>query len=169
MGELHNSANIFVGMRVWCGTCPERPRRSSCSAPSIAPESSLTICGNHGGLRSPSVRSAGDEKRERALTSRSPPLGSCTSSRILALRPETVDLTFATQPTELKLEVDGMVFRSPRTFRSWEGYKLHVTGSLQRYNGWKWVVPSWSDGRDARHTIITPSTPTTYVARFERL
>jgi glucose/arabinose dehydrogenase len=92
-----------------------------------------------------------------------------STTRILALRPKTVDITFATQPTGFKLEVNGIPFRSPRTFRSWEGYKLNIYAPRQRHNGRTWVFLSWSDGRAARHTITTPATPTTYVATFKRV
>jgi glucose/arabinose dehydrogenase/PKD repeat protein len=91
-----------------------------------------------------------------------------STTRTLALRPQTVNVTFATRPTDLKLQVDGIVFRAPRTFRSWQGYKLNVYAPQQLYNGRKWVFVSWSDGGRAAHTITTPSTPTTYTATFKR-
>lgn len=92
-----------------------------------------------------------------------------STTRRQVLRPQTVDVTFATQPTEFKLEVNGIAFRSPRTFRSWEGYKLNVYAPRQRHDDRTRVFLSWSDGRRARHTITTASTPTTYTAKFERL
>jgi glucose/arabinose dehydrogenase len=92
-----------------------------------------------------------------------------SSRRILRLRPKIVDVRFETRPSELKLEVNGIVFRSPRTFHSWQGYKLNVYAPRQQYNGRRWRFRSWSDGLGARHTITTPSTPTTYVATFKRV
>ena len=83
--------------------------------------------------------------------------------------PRRVDVRFATGPIDLKLEVNGRVFRAPRTFLSWEGYKLNVYAPRQRHDGRTWVFRSWSDGRTAGHTITTPPVATTYEATFERL
>ncbi len=72
-------------------------------------------------------------------------------------------------PIDLRPRINGRVFRAPRTFLSWEGYKLNVYAPRQRHDGLTWVFRSWSDGRAAKHTITTPSAATTYEATFERL
>lgn len=42
------------------------------------------------------------------------------------VHPRAVDVRFATRPTELRLEVNGAAFRTPRTFVSWTGYRLNL-------------------------------------------
>ena len=85
------------------------------------------------------------------------------------LRPKTVEVDFATQPTGLKLRVNGETFRAPKTFVSWEGYALNVSAPRQRYNGRTWALSSWSDGGAREHAVKTPADPITYTATFKRL
>ena len=49
--------------------------------------------------------------------------------------PKRVNVRVVTRPINLKLEVNGHVFRAPRTFVSWEGYRLNVYAPRQRHNG----------------------------------
>ncbi len=67
----------------------------------------------------------------------------------------------------LRLVVNGTSFRAPKTFTSWQGYKLNVYAPPQRYGGERWLFDSWSDGRDARHTITTPADPARYTATLQ--
>jgi glucose/arabinose dehydrogenase len=86
----------------------------------------------------------------------------------LNLRPETVELTFETKPTGLRLKVNDRKLRAPQTLISWEGYELKVTAPAQEdEKGRRWVFRSWSDGGGATHTIITPADSATYVATFK--
>ena len=48
------------------------------------------------------------------------------------IRPRTVNVRFATRPTDLKLVVNGRKIRGPKTLRSWEGYKLNIYAPRQR-------------------------------------
>jgi glucose/arabinose dehydrogenase len=85
----------------------------------------------------------------------------------LNLRPKTVAVRFATRPTGLRLKVNDVTLRTPKSIVSWEGYKLNVNAPSQRDSaGQPWVFRSWSDGGAAAHTIITPPDPAEYVARF---
>lgn len=84
------------------------------------------------------------------------------------LEPKTVNVWFASRPTNFRLFVNGKSFKAPKKIRSWEGYKLNVYAPKQRYNGRTYVFSSWSDGRAARHTITTPSGYVKYIARFRR-
>ncbi len=84
------------------------------------------------------------------------------------LRPKAVPVRFATRPTNLKLVVNGRTFAAPKSFLSWQGYKLNVYAPRQRQAGRPWVFRRWSDGRGARHTITTPAKPRLYIATFER-
>ncbi len=83
------------------------------------------------------------------------------------LLPKQVDVAFATNPTGLKLEVNGTKLTAPTTLTSWEGYPLNVnapaqTDTLDR----TYVFAGWSDGGAAAHKIITPSSAATYTARY---
>ena len=85
------------------------------------------------------------------------------------LEPKTVNVRFLSRPTGFRLRANGQTFLAPRTFVSWEGYKLNVVAPMQRDRfGNPWAFRSWSDGRAAAHTITTPPAPTTYVATFKR-
>jgi glucose/arabinose dehydrogenase len=85
----------------------------------------------------------------------------------LNLRPKTVEVRFATRPTGLRLKVNDVTLRAPKSLVSWEGYKLRVNAPPQKDSaGRYWVFSSWSDRGAAAHTIITPPDPTGYVARF---
>ena len=84
------------------------------------------------------------------------------------LKPRTTEVSFATGPTGFRLYASGQTFKGPRTFLSWEGYGLNVYAPPQRQDGRDWVFKSWSDGRGARHTIVTPADPAGYKASFRR-
>jgi glucose/arabinose dehydrogenase len=89
-----------------------------------------------------------------------------TVSRRLA--PTTVDVRFETMPVGFKLKANGKTFVAPKTLLSWEGYKLNVNAPSQRHDGKRWEFRSWSDGRAAKHTIVTPGAQATYIATFRR-
>lgn len=84
------------------------------------------------------------------------------------LKPQTTEVNFATGPTGFRLYANGQTFKGPRTLLSWEGYGLNVYAPPQRQDGRDWVFKSWSDGRGARHTIVTPEDPAGYKASFRR-
>ncbi len=84
----------------------------------------------------------------------------------LDLKPKTTSVRFGTRPAEFFLYANGTKFRAPRTFLSWEGYRLNVYAPPQTHGGKRYIFRSWSDGRGARHTITTPENSTTYVATF---
>ncbi len=84
------------------------------------------------------------------------------------LRPDTVDLTFRTEPVPLDVKVNGRTFRAPRTLLSWVGYDLNVSATYQRSGNRAYVFDRWSDGGARSHTIDSPEDPTTYTATFRR-
>jgi hypothetical protein len=82
------------------------------------------------------------------------------------LRPKTVEVSFATQPKDLKLAVNGKKFRAPRTFVSWESYALNVSAPRQKdRRGRIWGFGSWSV-RAREHAITRPADQVTYTATF---
>lgn len=89
-----------------------------------------------------------------------------TALRIL--RPKIVNVTFNTQPTGLDLVVNGFTITGPTTLASWQAYALNVNAPTQVDDGGQeWAFSSWSNGRPAAHTIITPPSPATYTATFQ--
>ena len=84
------------------------------------------------------------------------------------LPPKTVDVTFESRPQGLKLRLNGTTFTTPRTFVSWEGYKLRVTAlSPQALAGSTHTFDAWSDGGTQDHEIFTGAQPGTYTATFK--
>lgn len=84
-----------------------------------------------------------------------------------SFQPKLVDLTFATQPAGLKLELNGEEVTTPFTFSSWEAWPFPISARRQQDGaGATWVFDHWSDGGAATHTITTGATPTTYTATF---
>ncbi len=82
-------------------------------------------------------------------------------------RPNLVDLTFATQPAGLELEVNGEQVTAPFTFSSWEAWQFPVTARRQQDgSGATWVFDHWSDGGAATHSVTTGTAPATYTATF---
>ena len=64
------------------------------------------------------------------------------------LQPNRVNVTFQSNPSGLSLQLNGTTFTAPRTFVSWEGYKLNVNApSPQTLSGKTYVFSSWSDGK----------------------
>jgi len=85
------------------------------------------------------------------------------------LQPCLVDLTFATDPTGLRIEINGDSAPAPRTITSWENYRLSANAPDQvDSTGQAWAFVGWSDGGAAAHAVTTPASAATYTATFER-
>lgn len=82
------------------------------------------------------------------------------------LNPQRINISFATQPTGLKLRVDGTEYTTPRTLTSWEGYQVNIIAPNQTNANGDWTFDAWSDGGAQTHTIVTPSSSRTYTATF---
>lgn len=84
------------------------------------------------------------------------------------LRPRLVDVTFNTQPSGLRIDVNGTSITGPTTITSWENYALNVNAPAQtNSSGQSYAFASWSDGGAAAHTITTPATAASYTATFQ--
>ncbi len=80
---------------------------------------------------------------------------------------QRVSLTFATDPAGLTIGVNETVAATPRTVTSWVGYVVRVYAPSQvDANGQGWMFTAWSDGGAATQTVVSPSAPRTYTARF---
>ena len=87
---------------------------------------------------------------------------------IREVQPNRVEVSFATEPAGLSVQIDGQSFATPKTLVSWEGYKLNVNASSpQSLSGKSYVFSSWSDGEAKQHDVVTGATPATYTATFE--
>lgn len=81
--------------------------------------------------------------------------------------PHKVSITFDTQPSGLKLTINGTPSTTPRTITSWEGYMLHVDVADQRNDiGQTLSFIGWADSVEGNRTITTPDAATTYTALF---
>jgi glucose/arabinose dehydrogenase/PKD repeat protein len=92
-----------------------------------------------------------------------------TASRIV--RPSTVNLTFVTEPVDLRFEIEGVRHEAPQTILAWEGWELTVRakgGRDERGRSWKFVA--WTDDANAPQTrvIVVPGSDATYTATYKR-
>jgi glucose/arabinose dehydrogenase/PKD repeat protein len=85
-----------------------------------------------------------------------------------ALQPRKVNLTFGTSPSGLAITVGGATVTGPTTLTSWQGWQVTLAAQNQVFAGRTYRFQSWSDGGAQTHSITTPSSPTTYVAKFKR-
>ena len=80
------------------------------------------------------------------------------------LDPQTVTLTFQTDPKGLKLVVNGTESKSRTVI---VGSRNTITAPTPQTRGVKtYTFTSWSDGGAQTHDIIAPSTAQTYTATF---
>jgi glucose/arabinose dehydrogenase len=85
------------------------------------------------------------------------------------LDPQTVDLTFATDPGGLRLSVGADTVTAPATRTVIVGSSNSVSAPSPQALGGAWYAfGTWSDGGAATHNIIAPTTRTTYTATFSR-
>jgi len=83
------------------------------------------------------------------------------------LRPRTAEVTFASQPAGVELMVNGLQFGTPRTFVSWEGYKLDVSAEYSVVMGpTTYAFDSWSNGKLPQQIITTGASPVTYTVVY---
>ena len=84
------------------------------------------------------------------------------------LRPQLVDLTFATDPAGIRLRVNETTVSAPTTLTSWAGWTLQLEAPPQPdpATGETLAWTGWSDGGAAAHGVVTPASPTTYTATF---
>jgi len=81
---------------------------------------------------------------------------------------QTYAYTLATDPTGLQVMVDGTMYNTPQTF-TWVSASSHTLSVLSPQSGsagTQYGFASWSDGGGQSHTIMAPSSATTYTASF---
>jgi glucose/arabinose dehydrogenase len=94
--------------------------------------------------------------------------GGLAHSAFRDILPRTVTLTLATNPTGLKVKLDGQPQTAPYSFVGVVGITRELSvDSPQRLNNTTYAFASWSDGGAQTHNISTPSANTTYTATFQ--
>ena len=85
------------------------------------------------------------------------------------IKPKPIQITINTVPSELQISIDDQIYSSPQSFTWTQGssHKLSVPSPQDISLGSRYVFSSWSDGESQTHTIETPSSPTTYIAKFK--
>ena len=94
--------------------------------------------------------------------------GGLTNTRSVRLDPQTVILTFTTEPKGLKLVVNSASSKAPVTTHTViVGSQNTISAVSPQTKGNKsYTFSSWSDGGLQTHPITAPATNTTYTARF---
>lgn len=91
-----------------------------------------------------------------------------TSRADRKLLPRKITISFATSPKGGRVTVNGTSRGTPSSVVSWARYALQVAAPDQVISAKAYRFRSWSDGGPRKHTIVTPSTATTYTANFGR-
>jgi hypothetical protein len=82
---------------------------------------------------------------------------------------QTYSLTVATNPSGLKISVNGSEYTAPKTF-DWIAGATHTLSapSSQSFQEKQYTFASWSDGGGQTHDIAVPSFNATYTATFNQ-
>ena len=81
--------------------------------------------------------------------------------------PEKVSLLFDTVPSGLALDLGGIRRTTPFVQDSLIGFNNVVYAPRQTFSGLDYQFVAWTDGGAASHTIVTPETVATFVARYD--
>jgi glucose/arabinose dehydrogenase/PKD repeat protein len=91
-----------------------------------------------------------------------------TDTKTVRLDPRTVDLTFRTEPSGLRLSVGADEETTPFTRRVIVGSRNSISAPTPQVRGAaQYRFASWSDGGARSHDIVAPSSPTTITATYE--
>jgi hypothetical protein len=94
--------------------------------------------------------------------------GGRTDTETVRLDPRTVDLTFRTNPSGLRLAVGATEEATPFTRRVIVASRNSISAPTpQALDATAYRYVSWSDGGARAHDIVAPSTPATYTATYE--
>jgi glucose/arabinose dehydrogenase len=104
---------------------------------------------------------------ELTLTATDP--GGLSDTDTVRLDPQTVGLTFQTNPAGLQLTVGAAGGPAPFTRTVIVGSTNSVSApSPQTLGGQSYTFQSWSDGGAASHNLTAPATATTYTATYQQ-
>ncbi|HEV2779866.1 MAG TPA: PA14 domain-containing protein [Actinophytocola sp.] len=90
------------------------------------------------------------------------------TSKVITIRPRKADLTFATSPPGVPLQLDGVPIAGPHTVEGVAGFQrlLAAPAHAVAADGTPLQFAGWSDGGTIRHTITSPDVSTTYTATY---
>jgi PKD repeat protein len=95
--------------------------------------------------------------------------GGLTDTASVRLDPQTVVLTFRSNPTGLRLTVGSSTSTTEFTRTVIVGSRNTIAAPLtQTLNGTSYQFVSWSDGGAAQHDVVASATPTTYTATYQQ-
>jgi glucose/arabinose dehydrogenase len=95
--------------------------------------------------------------------------GGLTDTKVLALNPKTVDLSFVSQPSGLQLSIGGSSNTTPFIKTVIEGSNnSFVAPSPQAMGGNNYAWSSWSDGGTQSHNVVA-NAAATYTATYQAL
>jgi PKD repeat protein len=93
--------------------------------------------------------------------------GGLTDTTSVRLYPKTVDLTFATQPSGLRLTYLAETATAPFTRTAIVGSSVSISADrVQTLGGRTYRFAYWSDGGARTHNVIAPGSATTYTAGY---
>jgi glucose/arabinose dehydrogenase len=94
--------------------------------------------------------------------------GGLTDTKTVDLNPQTVNLTFQTNPGALSLTLDGAASKASFTRTVIVGSTHTISAPSPQQKGQKSLTfQSWSDGGARSHSIVAGAAATTYTARFK--
>lgn len=82
------------------------------------------------------------------------------------IQPRKAQVTLATVPAGLALTLDGQPVTGPHVFTGVVGMERDLVAANQNAGGRQYRFDTWSDGGEAMHTLVTPTTNTTITASF---
>jgi glucose/arabinose dehydrogenase len=95
--------------------------------------------------------------------------GGLSASTSVRLDPQTVNLTFRTNPSGLQLTLNGVTGTAQFTRTVIVGSQNSVSAPTpQTTKGQTYLFKSWSDGGAQSHTITAPANATTYTATYRK-
>jgi PKD repeat protein len=83
-----------------------------------------------------------------------------------SLLPRKITVSLASTPTGARVQVNGTNRTTPASVVSWAGYTLLLNAPNQTINGKPHSFRSWSDGGAQSHSVVTPTSATTYTAVY---
>jgi hypothetical protein len=143
----------------------------SSSNGSLAPGASITITVSiNDSAKSLLPGSYNDTVSFSETTATSRAYGASNATRPVTLTVNGTMLSYrvATNPTGLRVKVDGTEYKTPKKF-TWavgSSHSLEVSSPLTASSGKRYVFTSWSDGSGQSLIITAPSSSTTYTASF---
>jgi hypothetical protein len=94
--------------------------------------------------------------------------GGLTDTKSVRLDPKTVELSFRSDPTGLRLIVGSASGTTPYSRTVIVGSNNSISApSPQTLGGTNYNFASWSDGGTQTHNIVAPASATTYTATYK--